>query len=290
MAGVPVLTPVRADFHLHTWCSDGDCPPEALAAEVGRARLEWWAVTDHDTFAGWRRCAALGLPGLVPGVEVTASDGGREIHVVGLGTDPGHDGLGGLLARIRDLRRERMAALIARLPSAVRGGLDVDAVRDRRAGEAGESLSRNHLARALVERGAVARLRDAFGMWLGDEHLADGNLPSFPGVEEVAAAIRAAGGVAILAHPGCYRDADRALGLMRLGLDGLEVEHPNLDSAIAQRLRAEAAARGWLQSLGSDYHHPAGSRRPGCVALGAERLAPLLRRLARFTGAGAAAR
>lgn len=280
---------MRADFHLHTWCSDGDSPPEALAAEVRRARLDWWAVTDHDTFAGWRQCAALGLPGLVPGVEVTASDGGREIHVVGLGTDPADPGLGALLARIRELRRERMVALIARLPAAVGGGLDPERVRDRRAPDAGESLSRNHLARALVERGAVARLRDAFTAWLGDEHLADGSLPAFPGIEEVAAAIRAAGGVAILAHPGCYREAARALPLMERGLDGLEVEHPNLDSGLAQCLRAEAAARGWLQSLGSDYHHPGGARRPGCVGLGAERLAPLLERITP-AAAGAAGR
>lgn len=204
---------------------------------------------------------------------------GIEVHVVALGVRPEDAALSAFLAAIRVRRRERLAAIIDRLPATVARGLVVDDLVDGRHRDAGEALSRTHLARALVMRGGVANQREAFSAWLSDQALAGAGLPAFPPLAEVGERIRAAGGVALLAHPGVYRSYETACFLMGQGLDGLEVEHPGLDSSLAQALRAEAPRRGWLQSVGSDFHSPGGPRRPGCCRLGAERLAPLMERL-----------
>lgn len=266
---------MKVDFHLHTWCSDGALAPAAMLAEIRAQRVECFAITDHDTCAGWR--VLRGAPGLIAGVEATGGHDDREVHVVGLGIDPDHPQLAELLASIRAIRERRITALISRLPADVSRGLTLDDVRDNRPG-AGDSLSRNHLARALVQRGGVPTYRAAFDRHLADEHVRDPSLPSFPPVSEVCAAIRASGGVALLAHPGMYRSVGLIADLVAQGCDGLEAEHPNLDPTLATGIRSLAQERGWLMGVGTDTHVP-GSRRPGQCVLDPVLLAPLLDRL-----------
>jgi predicted metal-dependent phosphoesterase TrpH len=141
-----------------------------------------------------------------------------------------------------------------------------------------EALSRNHLARALVRRGGVRTMQDAFAFHIGDEHVRDPSLPGFPPLDECCAAIRAAGGLAILAHPGVHRTCAVVARLLDAGCDGLELASPNLDPALAAELAALIDARGLLASAGSDLH-VLGMRRPGMHQLPDERLAPLARRL-----------
>ncbi len=266
---------MKVDFHLHTWCSDGALPPAEMLAAIRREGVESFAITDHDTCSGWR--VLRGAHGLLPGVEVTSGHDHREVHIVGLGIDPDHPQLADLLARIRVIRVERMGALLARLPETLRRGLTVDDVRDRRPG-AGESLSRNHLARALVQRGGISSVREAFDSWLGDEHLRDPGLPEFPPTSEVCAALHAAGGIALLAHPGIYRSMAVIEGLVAQGCDGLEAAHPHLDPTLGAGLRARGLELGWLFGVGSDTH-VVGTRRPGQAVLEPALLAPLLDRL-----------
>ncbi len=270
---------MKVDFHLHTWCSDGAHDPIEMLHAIRHAGVEAFAITDHDTCAGWRTLA--GTPGLIAGVEATAGHDHREVHIVGLGIAPDHPQLADMLTRVRALREIRITALIARLPADISRGLTLDDVRDRRSRSgvtAGESLSRNHLARALVQRGGVASFRAAFEDWLGDEHMRDTALPSFPSIAEVTGAIRAAGGVALLAHPGMYKVIEVVEGLVDAGCDGLEVEHPHLDPTFAGALRSRAVERGWLMSVGTDTH-VLGSRRPGHCELADHLLNPLLDRI-----------
>ena len=267
---------MRIDFHLHSNASDGAHPPMALAEAARSARLQAWALTDHDTLAGWRMIA--GAPGLVPGVEASCSWNGREVHIVALGFDPAHPDLTDLLAGNRALRLQRLACLLDRLPPGIRKDTTVADVAALAANGPDGSLGRNHLAQTLVRSGAVSGSHEAFDRYLADEHLVDQGLPTFPGPEATAATIHAAGGVAILAHPGCYGDLPTIQALMACGLDGLETSHPNLPSPLAQGLRRVADRQGWLHSCGTDLH-VLGHRRPGGCALGADRMRPLLQRL-----------
>lgn len=261
---------MRLDFHLHTHCSDGALHPAELLAAVRRSRLDHWAVTDHDTLAGWR--ALRGEAGLVPGVEVTAEVDGREVHIVGLGIDPEDAAFAAFLAGIRAVRVDRLGRLIValgesgRLTTADLGGGTAD------------SLSRSHLAKALVTLGRAPHVSAAFGDLIGDAHCARLGLPAYPSPSEAAIAIRAAGGVAILAHPGLYGTAAAVAALLDHGLDGLETSHSNLGPELGMALRELAEARNLLESCGSDIHW-LGARQPGDQRLDRERALPLLRAL-----------
>jgi 3',5'-nucleoside bisphosphate phosphatase len=160
----------------------------------------------------------------------------------------------------------------------MRQGLDVEAVIAQGGPRPPDAVTRLHLARALVARRCVCSTTAAFADWIGDEHAADADLPPFPAVSVVAAAIRAAGGVAILAHPGQHGDPAVIDALMADGLDGCEVRHPRLDPGLQDWLDGRAAAAGWWRSAGSDLHW-LGARRPGMCALPPEAAAVLVRRL-----------
>ncbi len=251
---------MRVDLHLHTHHSDGQLAPRELLAAVRQQQVEHWAVTDHDTLLGWQ--ALAGEAGLIPGVEITAGFAGREVHVVALGIDPLDAGLLTLLAEIRALRLRRLTVLIARLPDDIRRGLTLDLMRVDPYAQASDSFGRLHLARSIVRRGGVPSVHEVFAQHLGDEHTSDAELEPYPLPGVVAEIVRAAGGVTILAHPGIYGTLAAIEPLMAQGLDGLEVNHPNLDPGLHATLLSAAKARGWLISAGSDLHF-LGARRPG---------------------------
>jgi len=251
-----MMPAMRVDFHLHTYHSDGLLAPAELLAAVRQERLDAFAVTDHDSLRGWQ--ALSGEAGLVCGIELTCSHQGREIHVVGLGLRHDDAVFSAFCASIRQRREERLALLIARLPERHRQGLSLADLRDATS----ESLGRLHLARVLVRRGAVATINAAFERWLGDERTTDTNLPPFPTLREGAERLRAAGGVALLAHPGLYGSAKVVAELLDQGLDGLEINHPQLAPDTATALAELATARRCYASSGSDLHF-LGARRPG---------------------------
>jgi predicted metal-dependent phosphoesterase TrpH len=267
---------VLCDFHLHTHHSDGVIPPARLLAMVRHAGIEHFAVTDHDSLAGF--AAMRGAAGLVAGVEMTAGLEGREIHLIGLGIDPDHQPFIAQLAGIRATRLERLAVLAVRLPATVGRGVTLADLQADRDYAHVEAFGRLHLAKALVKRGGVASIQAAFADHLGDDYTVDAGLPPYPHPRDCCKAIQDAGGVAILAHPGIYGSAARVAALLDLGCDGLELDHPNLSSALASELRALASGRGLLASSGSDLHFP-GSRKPGAWSLAGDGHAALLRRL-----------
>lgn len=247
------LITMRIDFHLHTHFSDGGLPAEDLLRHVRLARLTHWAITDHDTLAAYHRLR--GQPGLIAGVEITAEAGGQEVHVVALGIDPDHRGFVEFLAGIRALRRHRIGALIAMLGETDR--LTIAGIAPQ-----ADSVTRWHLGSALVAIGRARSVGAAFEELIGDAHQAELAQPPYPTLADTVAAVHAAGGVAILAHPGIYGTVEPILAYLDAGLDGLETNHPRLDVDLARDLVAIADARRCYQSCGSDTH-VIGGRRPG---------------------------
>jgi 3',5'-nucleoside bisphosphate phosphatase len=261
---------MKVDFHLHTHFSDGGLSPAELRSAVRRSGLRHWAVTDHDTLAGWR--ALAGELGLVPGVEVTAEFDGREVHIIGLGVDPEHRGFADFLAAIRAVRIQRLSCLIASVNETER--LSVHSL-----SPVADTVTRSHLADALVKLGRVSRSSEAFDTLIGDADCAELGLTPYPSPSDVVAAIHAAGGLAILAHPGIYQTPEAIIPLLETpDMDGVETCHPRLDPVLAVQLEALATGRKLLESCGSDTHW-LGMREPGRPRLSAERIQPLLKRL-----------
>ena len=246
------------DLHTHTNLSDGTTTPEENVAAAVALGLEGLGVTDHDTTAPLERAyaAAAGTDlEIVPGTEFSAELDGSSVHVLGYWIHPDDVPLQTEMDRLRNERVRRAEQIVERFHDL---GIPVEMARVRElAGEA--PIGRPHIARAVVETGAASVLREVFDRWLADGKPA--NVPKYA-VDPVTAVelIRAAGGVAVLAHPGLYgREGDGLTdevieAMSAAGLAGIEADHP--DHTDEQRARYGALARrlGLLVTAGSDYH------------------------------------
>lgn len=249
------------DLHNHSTRSDGLLSPAELIELARRAGTHAVALTDHDTIDGVAEAAqaarAAGIE-FVPGVEISVSWGETTLHVVGLRVDPASPELVGGLNAIRDGRfgrGQKIAHALEKLGFADTLEGTLEQCKGRR-----DQLSRAHFARCLVERGQVKDTQHAF-----DKYLAKGKPAYVPhrwaGLEEAVGWIRAAGGIAVLAHPGRYNlqpmmreEMLRQFG--SFGGEAIEVvtgSHRPEEYALWQR---EALAHGFLASRGADYHGP----------------------------------
>lgn len=248
---------MRLDLHIHTVASDGDWTPEAVVEAAAESGLDVISVTDHDTVAGVAAAQAAGGKAgvrVVSGTELSATWEGRDIHVLGYGVDPTHPGMAAHDERARRLRAERITAMVERLN---REGVEVstaDVV--EAAGADAAVLGRPHLALALVARGAVASVDEAFDRLIGDGHPAF--IPTDLGPPETAIrTIREAGGVPVWAHPPSDLLESLLSRLVAAGLRGLETYRPTWSGARQRRVSTVARTAGLLRTGGSDWHGPA---------------------------------
>ncbi len=267
------------DLHTHTRRSDGLLEPADLVSAAAEAGVRLLAITDHDNLAGYRELVAgpdalpAGLD-LVPGVEINAiveSRMGlaeRELHVLGLGVDPDDARFETLLAGQRAGRRIRFDRMVRRLLDAgldVREALErlgvdpVGAAADPSGATDDDALGRPTVARALVAIGAVATVQEAFDRYLSPE------MPGYvarDGIGLLGAidAIRAAGGLAVLAHfwgaadhPGIVTE------LVDEGLRGIEAHHVSFDESTVAAITDLASRLRLVTTGGTDYHGDVGT-------------------------------
>jgi predicted metal-dependent phosphoesterase TrpH len=241
------------DLHLHTTASDGVCKPAELVDMAWRAGIRTMSVTDHDTVAAVAEIAALTADigiSFVPGIEITSVHEGRDVHMLGYFIDPDSEAFGEFLQRQRADRVRRLSEMVDRLAE-IGKPINREKVLARK--EAGGSLGRPMVARALVKAGHSADMRQAF-----DELIGEGK-PAFvprvgPCPADVVSIIAQAGGVASLAHPGLLKRDDLIPALVDAGLPALEAFHSDHDPDTTEHYLAVAARYGLAVSGGSDYH------------------------------------
>ena len=280
------MTAPLVDLHAHTLASDGGDRPEELVAAAAAAGVATLAVTDHDTVVAVAPARTAGeLLGVevLAGCELTATVGDREVHVLLYGEGLLEPDLADAVELARRGRDERNLAIGERLERLTGVGY-ADAVEVAVA----SVLSRAHFARALIARGAVADVAEAFDRYLSSGRPAYVPAPGVSVTDAVALAAKA-GGVAVLAHPGRLAPAerDRVMGeALEAGIDGVEVWHSQHDAELRRSLDALVSRHGLLATGGSDYHgrHKpdvrVGTGTDGNVAVPGERLAALRDRLA----------
>ena len=251
------------DLHTHTNASDGtDSPSELIDKAINRG-INILALTDHDTTRGWSEASSALLnhssqPSmkLVLGAEISCQDeNGISIHMLGLLFDPDYQPLFEVLERTRENRHSRMERIIARLNEA---GIDItlEEVNAQRKGDA--TLGRPHLADALVARGHVASRDEAFAALLHNKSKFYINHYS-PSPVETIKLIKAAGGVAVIAHPlasqrGRTISMDLFESLISAGLDGIEVDHRDHSESEKSELLRFAIENELIVTGSSDYH------------------------------------
>lgn len=249
---------MKVDLHSHTTCSDGRDEPAGLARKARAAGIDVLAVTDHDTLDGIAPAAREGRKiGLrvVAGLEMSSQAEGRDVHVLGIGVDPGHEALRAQLAAMRRARKVRVRRICAALAKA---GVPLEP-EDVLAEAGGKSVGRKHVARALVRRGLVPNEGIAFEQYLGEgapAHVASTELSP----AQAASFIRRAGGLPVLAHPHFFGDDAFVRRLLDSTLfAGIEAHHRFERPRKYLAYLAIARERNLLVTGGSDYHgddHP----------------------------------
>jgi len=240
------------DLHMHTTVSDGHARPADLVAKASEAGLRAIAVTDHDTVQGLAEALdageRLGVR-VIAGMEVSADVRDRSVHVLGYFLDLASPALARYETGRAELRKVRILAMLEKLRE--RGvALDPD---DVFGATTSTAIGRPHVARALIARGHVKSVAEAFDRYLGTK--APCYVP-YDKLEarEAAEMIREAGGVAVVAHPGLDGLYDDLSQLLAWGIAGVEVYHPDHDAGEQARFLARARDLGALVTGGSDYH------------------------------------
>ena len=242
------------DFHLHSTASDGVNSPTWVVERAAANGVRALALTDHDTTEGLREAAKaaarLGLR-LIPGVEISTEVGKADVHLLGYGFDPGATRLQEFFRWQREGRLARVEKIVAILRE---HGMSLETQRIFEiAGEA--TVGRPHVARALLEKGYVASVQEAFDLWLGNGKPADVNREKLD-PEDAIAILHENGGVVFIAHPTYMGDdyVEKIRLLQSLGADGIETYYKHYAADTVAGLASLARELGVAASGGSDYH------------------------------------
>ena len=246
------------DLHTHSTISDGTDSPSTLINKAMAAGITTLALTDHDTIGGWQEAEAALRPGidLVLGAEISCqTEDLISVHMLGLLFDGAEPELQAMLDRTRENRVGRMEKIISRMNAA---GIDISMAEVQAELADGATLGRPHLADALVRKGIVASRDEAFSDLLHN-HSPHYVAHYSPSPEAAIAAIKKAGGVAVIAHPmaslrGSTISIDSFRSLAEAGLDGIEIEHRDNSVEAYELLRSIAHEFDLVQTGSSDYH------------------------------------
>jgi hypothetical protein len=265
------MTETGADLHAHTTASDGELTPLELVRAARAAGIATLAVTDHDTMSGVAAAQAAGEQlgvEVIAGVEMschwkTASGDPQTVHVLGYFCDPRAEEMARLDRTKRESRTRRARAMVGRLRD-----LGVAITFERVSEIAGHAqIGRPHIARAVIEAGYETDWGRVFDRWLGNDAPAyvSGERTLVPEAIEL---IRAAGGLAVIAHPyydfhGGKLELKRLLpAAIEVGLSGLEVFYGSFPDSERAWALGHAERFDLVPTGGSDFHGPGSGTNP----------------------------
>ncbi len=254
----------RVDLHIHSNVSDGRLSSEEVVRESVRLGLAVIALTDHDNVGGIAPAlsAAAAFPTLrfIPGIELSTDLPQGEVHILGYFIDYESKELAERLGRMRNSRLERAQLMIGKL-AALGMGVSWPRVLEL---AGGGSVGRPHIAQAMLEKGYVGSVREAFNRYLGRGGPAYVERPKLTPADAVGF-IRRVKGLPVLAHPFTVNDPEALLPeLVAAGLAGIEAYYKDYAPEEVDRLLALTRRYGLLATGGSDFH----GLDPGEMAIG----------------------
>ena len=244
----------KVDLHLHSCVSDGRFSPAEVVTKAAAAGLTVIALTDHDNVDGIAPAleAAKKFPGLkvIPGVEISTDEPDGEVHVLGYFIDYTHPELLATLQTMRESRQGRAQGMVTKLAGL---GMPVEWKRVQEIAGDG-SIGRPHIAQALLEKGYITTIKEAF-----DKYIAFGG-PAYVEREKITPAeavelILRAGGLPVLAHPLFINNPETLIARLKpSGLAGIEVYYGQYTQEQIRTLAGLADKYGLTATGGSDYH------------------------------------
>jgi len=238
------------DLHVHTTASDGQLSPTSVIRKAQALGLATIAITDHDTTEGIEEALAAargsGLQ-VIPGVEISTDIPGAEVHILGYYVAYGDPFLREKLSLFRDSRLGRAQRMVAKL---ARLGVSLEWKRVQEIAN-GAAVGRPHVARAMLEKGYVSSIHEAFDLYIGRNGPAYEDRFKLSPAEAVRM-ILMANGLPVLAHP--LQVHHSVPELCAAGLVGLEAYYTGYAPDETDFLLSLAARHGLLATGGSDFH------------------------------------
>lgn len=241
-----------ADLHIHTFYSDSTFSPEEVVSLANSKGLSAIAICDHDSINGIEPCKRYGRRygvEIIPGIELTVEETDAEAHILGYFFDHKLPWLRKRLKSVQKARVERAHKMVAKLN---KEGIRID-VRDVMNLAGKGSVTRFHVAKAILNSGSIKTTKEIFGRYLGFAKLCYVPSVSFSPAEAIEMILKA-GGVPVLAHPFVMRKDEYIRKFMDYGLRGIEVYHPEHKRSVVGRYEKIAAENGLLVTGGSDCH------------------------------------
>ena len=245
------------DLHVHSNASDGTFSPSQVVELAKNAGLDAFALTDHDTTAGVPEALEKGRDlniEVIPGIEVSSSFDGTEIHILGLFVNSDDPVLAAMLEKMRISRDRRNEKMLENLAAD-----GISFTKEELCGDNPDTIiTRAHIAHALVAKGICSGMDQAFKKYLPyggrscpqKEHLSP---------EEVVKTLISNGAFVALAHPFQYKFGDKKTEeliahMADLGMKGLEVYHSSNNKLESMKLQEMAVRHHLLPTGGSDFH------------------------------------
>ncbi|MFQ3548771.1 MAG: PHP domain-containing protein [Armatimonadota bacterium] len=242
-----------ADLHIHSTYSDGRMTPAEIIQIASDRGLSAVSITDHDNIDGLEEAileAKKHNIELVPGIELSANIMDTEVHILGYYINWQDVGFVDRLNQIKSVRNQRGLKMVEVLNNQ---GLNLCFDRVEEIAQGGV-VGRPHIARAIVETGAVSTVDAAFGKYLGDKLPAYIPASTITG-EEAIDLIKSVGGVASLAHPGKLKNVDIIKTALESGMKAIEVWHPDHSRSNRNFLKKFASSNSIIPTGGSDAHY-----------------------------------
>jgi 3',5'-nucleoside bisphosphate phosphatase len=254
----------RADLHCHTTCSDGTYTPEHLVKLAKEKGLSGLSITDHDTIDAYDiampMSQQLGIE-MIPGVEFSAIFQRMSVHVLGYAYSLTSQAIKKFCQRHIERRKKRNALILKLLANhkmvITEEELYSDSIKNP------HTVGRPHIAKAMINKGYVQNINEAFKKFIGDGKCCFSAGESFS-VQETIDVIHEGGGLAIIAHPHLIDNSNIFQQLTKLKFDGIECFYSRFPAEKQYRWVEVAKKKGWLITGGSDFH---GDTKP-TIALG----------------------
>ncbi len=241
----------RINLHLHTNVSDGALSPARLIERALQIKLDLVSITDHDTFDAYKQIDLSRYPiKYLPGMEISSIHKGSDVHILAYGYDINDKGLKEMTEMYLVGRRDRAIRMIEALAEM---GMPIKLEEVIEIAGARELIVRPHIAQVLVKRGYVKNKNEAFDKYIGNDKPAFFHKPELL-VPDVLEIIHKAGGFAVTAHPGKLAQPEYLAELIGMGIDGLEVWHPDHNQRQVAEFISIAREHGLYMTGGSDYH------------------------------------
>jgi predicted metal-dependent phosphoesterase TrpH len=242
----------KADLHVHTLYSDGSFTPKEVMHYAKKVGLDCIGIADHDTVKGLEEAIGAGLAlgiEVIPGVEMSAEEKGKELHILGYFINYKSRRLKLVLREIREDRKKRLHRMVDALN---KHGFNINAEDIIRfAGDA--SISRLHIAQYMKNKGIISSWQEAFKRYIGDDkpcYVASFRLSARQAID----IIKEAGGISIIAHPGINNIDGLMPKLLKDGIDGIEVFHSEHKGPVIRHYEDFAKRHKLLITGGSDCH------------------------------------